>query len=163
MNAIDLLKQQHREVEELFEEFEQAGEGAKKTKERLCQQIGDALAVHATIEEKIFYPESKQENTEELLRESVEEHLAVKKLLADIMQSELDDPQFEAKMKVLKEQVEHHVEEEERELFPLVSKVCSKEDLEDMGTRMQEMADELEDEGQPRASIPQETDKPAPI
>jgi hemerythrin-like domain-containing protein len=163
MNAIDLLKQQHREVEELFEEFEQAGEGAKKTKERLCQQIGDALAVHATIEEKIFYPESKQENTEELLRESVEEHLAVKKLLADIMASDLDDPQFDAKIKVLKEQVEHHVEEEERELFPLVSKSCSEEDLEDMGSRMQEMADELEDEGQPRASIPQETDKPAPI
>ncbi len=163
MNAIDLLKQQHREVEELFEEFEQAGEGAKKTKEKLCQQIGDALAVHATIEEKIFYPESKQENTEELLRESVEEHLAVKKLLADIMQSDLDDPQFDAKIKVLKEQVEHHVEEEERELFPLVSQSCSEEDLEDMGNRMQEMADELEDEGQPRASIPQETDKPAPI
>jgi len=163
MNAIDLLKQQHREVEELFEEFEQAGEGAKKTKERLCQEIGDALAVHATIEEKIFYPESKQEKTEELLRESVEEHLAVKKLLADIMASDMDDPQFDAKVKVLKEQVEHHVEEEERELFPLVSKACSKEDLEDMGARMQEMADELEDEGQPRASIPQETDKPAPI
>ena len=163
MNAIDLLKQQHREVEELFEEFEQAGEGAKKTKERLCQQIGDALAVHATIEEKIFYPESKQENTEELLRESVEEHLAVKKLLVDIMKSDLDDPQFEAKITVLKEQVEHHVEEEEKELFPLIAKSCSKEDLEDMGRRMEEMSEELEAEGQPRASIPGEADKPAPI
>ncbi len=163
MNAIDMLKQQHREVEELFEEFEQAGEGARKTKERVCQEIGDALAIHATIEERIFYPESKQENTEELLRESVEEHLAMKKLLADIMQSDLDDPQYEAKMKVLKEQVLHHVEEEERELFPLVSKSCSREDLEDMGSRMEELAEELEDEGQPRASIPEQTDKPAPI
>ncbi len=163
MNAIELLTQQHREVEELFEEFETAGEGARKTKERTCQQIGDALAVHATIEEKIFDPESKQANTEELLRESVEEHLAMKKLLADIMESDLDDPQYEAKMKVLKEQVEHHVEEEERELFPLVGKSCSKEELEDMGGRMQELAEELEDEGQPRASIPEQTDKPAPI
>jgi len=163
MNAIDLLTQQHREVEELFEKFETAGEGAKKTKERLCQEIGDALAVHATIEERIFYPESKQEKTEDLLRESVEEHLAVKKLLADIMESDLEDPQFEAKIKVLKEQVEHHVEEEERELFPLVAKSCSKEELEDMGSRMEDLAEELEDEGQPRASIPEQTDKPAPI
>jgi hemerythrin superfamily protein len=163
MNAIEMLTQQHREVEELFEEFEKAGEGARKTKERLCQQIGDALAVHAAIEEKIFYPESKQENTEELLRESVEEHLAMKKLVADIIQSDLDDPQYEAKLKVLKEQVMHHVEEEERELFPLVSRNCSREELEDMGSRMEDMAEELEDEGQPRAAIPGQTDKPAPI
>ena len=57
MNAIDMLEQQHREVEELFEEFEGAGEGAKKTKERLCREIADALAIHAEIEEKLFYPE----------------------------------------------------------------------------------------------------------
>ncbi len=163
MNAIDLLTQQHREVEELFEKFETSGEGATKTRERVCQQIGDALAVHATIEEKVFYPESKQANTEELLRESVEEHLAMKKLLADIIASDLDDPQFEAKMKVLKEQVLHHVEEEERELFPLVSKSCSTEELDDMGSRMEELAEELEEEGQPRAAIPEQTDKPAPI
>ncbi len=163
MNAIDLLKQQHREVEQLFSKFEGASEGAEKTRERLCQQIGDALAVHAEIEEKIFYPESKQENTEELLRESVEEHLAVKRILADIMQSELDDPQFEAKMKVAQELVEHHVQEEENELFPLIAESCSKEELEDMGNRMQQMADELEEEGQPRASIPGQTDSPAQI
>lgn len=163
MNAIDLLKRQHREVEQLFSKFEGASKGAEKTRERLCQQIGDALAVHAEIEEKIFYPESKQENTEELLRESLEEHLAVKRLLADIMQSDLDDPQFEAKMKVVKEQVEHHVEEEEHQLFPLISKSCSREDLEDMGSRMEEMAEELEAQGQPRASIPGETDSPARI
>ncbi|MGC3998658.1 MAG: hemerythrin domain-containing protein [Anaeromyxobacter sp.] len=163
MNAIELLKQQHQEVNELFEEFEGTGEGARKTRERLCQQIGDALAVHATIEEKLFYPESKQENTEELLRESVEEHLAMKKLLADIMGSDLDDPQFQAKVKVLQEQVEHHVEEEEQELFPLVQENCSKEELEDLGGRMQQLAEELEEEGQPRASIPGQTDSPAQI
>ena len=163
MNAIDLLKRQHRDVEKLFSKFEGASEGAEKTRERLCQQIGDALAVHAEIEEKIFYPESKQENTEEILRESVEEHLAVKRLLADIMQSDLDDPQFEAKMKVVKEQIEHHVQEEEQRLFPLISRSCSSEDLEEMGNRMQEMAEELEDEGQPRASIPGQTDSPARI
>lgn len=163
MNAIDLLKQQHREVEQLFSKFEEASQGAEKTRERLCQQIGDALAVHAEIEEKIFYPESKQENTEEILRESVEEHLAVKRLLADIMQSDVDDPQFDAKMKVVKEQVEHHVQEEENELFPLIAQACSDEDLDDLGNRMHEMAEELKEEGQPRASIPGQTDSPAQI
>jgi hemerythrin superfamily protein len=165
VNAIDMLKEQHREVEELFEEFESAGEGAKKTKERVCKQIADALALHAEIEEKIFYPEAKQaaEDAEDLLREAVEEHLAVKKLIADIMESSLDDPQYEAKLTVLKEQVEHHVEEEEQDLFPKVKKACSKEQLEDMGDRMQQLAEKLEEQGSPSASIPGQTDAPSQI
>ena len=161
MNAIDLLEQQHREVEELFEEFEGASDGAQKTKGRLCREISDQLAVHATIEEKLFYPESKQEKTEEILRESVEEHLAIKRILADLMESEPSDDQFDAKMKVLKEQVEHHVEEEEKDLFPKVRKVLSKEELEDLGDRMQTMAEELEAEGEPSKDVPGQTDSPA--
>jgi hemerythrin superfamily protein len=163
VNAIELLEQQHREVEELFEEFEKAGDGAKKTKERLCRDILDDLAVHATIEEKLFYPESKQENTEELLREAVEEHLSMKRVLADLLESGPDDEQFEPRMKVLKEQVEHHVEEEEKELFPKVRKACSKEELEDLGERMETLAEELFAEGSPSKSIPDETDAPARI
>jgi hemerythrin superfamily protein len=163
VNAIDLLKKQHREVEELFEEFESAGERAQKTRERVCQEISDQLAVHAEIEEKLFYPESKQEDTEDLLRESVEEHLAVKRLLAEIMEGGTEDEQFDARMKVLKEQVEHHVEEEEQELFPKVRKSCSKEDLEDLGTRMEELAQKLTEEGEPSAKIPDQTDHAAPI
>jgi hypothetical protein len=118
MNAIDLLKQQHRDVEDLFEEFEGAGEGAKKTRERLCREISDQLAIHAEIEEKLFYPESKQEATEELLRESVEEHLQMKRMIADLLEGGTEDEQFVAKMTVLKEEVEHHVKEEEEDLFP---------------------------------------------
>ncbi len=163
MNAIDLLEQQHREVEELFEEFEGAGDGAVKTKERLCREISDALAIHAEIEEKLFYPESKQANTEELLRESVEEHLSMKRIVADLIESGPSDEQFEAKMKVLQEQVEHHVNEEEKELFPKVRKDLSKDELEDLGERMQTMADELEAAGEPSKEIPGETDEAAPI
>ena len=163
MNAIDLLEQQHREVEELFEEFEDAGEGALKTRERVCREISDALAVHAEIEEKLFYPESKQADTEEILRESVEEHLAMKRLVADLLESDPSDEQFEAKMKVLKEQVEHHVEEEEKELFPKVRKDLSKDELEDLGERMQSMAEELEAQGEPSKEIPGQTDSPAHI
>ena len=163
MNAIDLLEKQHREVEELFEEFEDAGDGARKTKERLCRDVSDQLAVHAEIEEKLFYPESKQENTEEILRESVEEHLAMKRLLAEIMEGGTDDEQFMARMEVLKEQVEHHVDEEEKELFPKVRKACSKEELEDLGNRMETLAEELIAEGEPSKSIRGQTDHPAPI
>ncbi len=163
MNAIDLLEQQHREVEELFEEFEGAGEGAVRTKERICREISDQLAVHAEIEEKLFYPESKQENTEELLRESVEEHLSMKRIVADLVESGPADEQFEARMKVLKEQVEHHVEEEEGELFPRVREALSKDDLEDLGGRMQTMAEELEAGGEPSRNVPGETDAPASL
>ncbi len=163
MNAIDLLEKQHREVEEMFDEFEDAGDGARKTKERVCSDIADHLAVHAEIEEKLFYPEAKQDNTEEILRESVEEHLAMKRLLTDIMEGGVDDEQFMARMKVLKEQVEHHVDEEEKELFPKVRKSCSKEELEDLGNRMETLAEELMAEGSPSKSIPGQTDSPAQI
>jgi hemerythrin-like domain-containing protein len=163
VNAIDLLEQQHNEVAELFEDFEGAGERARKTKERLCREISDALAIHAEIEEKIFYPEAKQDNTEEILRESVEEHLAMKRTLADLIESDIDDAQFDARMKVLREQVEHHVEEERSELFPKVRKNCSREELEDMGVRMKQMAENLEQEGEPSRNVPDQTDRPAPI
>ena len=165
MNALKLLEAQHREVEDLFEKFESAGENARKTKERLCAQIADALAIHAEIEEKIFYPESNEavDDVEDLLREAVEEHLSVKRVLADLLGSGVDDEQFDARMKVLKEQIEHHVEEEEEELFPKVRKALDEETLEDMGSRMETMAEELESQGEPSKQIPDQTDQPAPI
>jgi hemerythrin superfamily protein len=163
MDAIELLEQQHREVEELFEKFEKAGDKARKTKEKLCREISDKLAMHAEIEEKLFYPESKMEDTEEILRESVEEHLGVKRILADLLETEVADEQFDAKMKVLKEQVEHHVEEEEEELFPKVKKALSEEELEDLGARMEELAEELMSQGSPSKDIPNQTDAPSQI
>ena len=163
VNAIEMLKQQHREVEELFEELEGAGERATKTKERLFQKIADALAVHSEIEEKIFYPEAKTEETEEMLREAVEEHLSVKRVCADLLQSGPEDEQFDARVKVLKEQIEHHVEEEEQELFPKVRKAKEEEELDDMGNRMRQLADQLELAGEPSQAIPGQTDSPARI
>jgi hemerythrin superfamily protein len=153
VNALKLLEAQHREVEDLFEKYESAGENARKTKERLCAQIADALAVHAEIEEKIFYPESNEavDDVEDLLREAVEEHLSVKRVLADLLGSGVDDEQFDARMKVLKE------------LFPKVRKALDEETLEDMGSRMETMAEELESQGEPSKQIPDQTDQPAPI
>ena len=159
MNAIDLLKQQHDQVEELFEKIENARSG----KEELFDQIADALAVHAAIEEQHFYPATKDARTEDLLHEAVEEHLAVKRIIADLLEMEPDDPQFEAKIKVLKEQVEHHVEEEEKELFPKVRKMHSRDELEDLGVLMQDTAQELKQRGAPRMQVPKETGTAAPI
>src|SRR4051794_28000919 len=103
MNAIDMLKKEHRAVEELFEQFEKAGSpDAKRT---VFEQIADALAVHATIEEKHFYPAAKGQGTEDLLLESVEEHLEVKRLIADLLELDASDETFEAKVKVLQENV----------------------------------------------------------
>jgi len=163
LNAIDLLVKQHREVEELFEELDSAGEDAHETQERLCREISDQLAVHAEIEERIFYPESKQPDTAERLRESVEEHLAMKRLLAQIIEDGNDDARFQARMRVLEEQVEHHIDEEEQELFPKVRRSCSREELEDLGRRMQQLAERLIEAGEPSSRIPDQTDRPAPI
>ena len=160
MNAIDLLEQQHREVEKLFKKIEKAGPDEK---EKLFDELADSLAVHAAIEEQHFYPATKDARTEELLQEAVEEHLSVKRIIADLLEMEPDDAQFDAKIKVLQEQVEHHVEEEEGELFPKVQKLHSKDELEDLGVLMEQTAEELKEQGAPRMEVPKETGSAAPL
>jgi hemerythrin superfamily protein len=159
LNAIDLLKQQHREVEELFAQAENA-DGEEKGE--LANTIADKLAVHVAIEEKYFYPATRTTRTEQLLREAVEEHLSAKRLLADLIQTDPEDPQFDAKVKVLKEQIQHHVDEEESQLFPKVLNLISTQELEDLAVVMQDIAEELE-QGEPREIIPLETRAPSSI
>ena len=160
MDAIELLKTQHKEVKGLFKRIEKAEEDEKQD---LFEQLADALAVHAAIEEKHFYPATKNARTEELLQEAVEEHLSAKRLIADLMEMSPEDPQFDAKVAVLEEQIEHHVEEEEKELFPKVRKMIGKEELEDLGMVMEDMAEELKASGAPRGSVPAETGSAAPL
>ena len=160
MDAIELLETQHKEVEKLFKQIEKAGEDGKQD---LFEQLADDLAVHAAIEEKHFYPATKGARTEELLHEAVEEHLSVKRLVADLMEMSPNDAQFDAKLKVLQEQVEHHVEEERKELFPKVRKMLKKDELEDLGVVMEDMVEELKASGSPRASVPAETGEAAPL
>lgn len=162
MNALDLLKEQHKEVDVLFKRFKKLGEEDADEKGELFQLIADRLAAHATIEEQLFYPAVKNEDTEDLLRESLEEHLGVKRFIADLLALDPDDEQFDAKMDVLQENVEHHVEEEEKELFKLVRKGCSKEQLEDLGLQMRDLYEELMEE-EPRTQVPEETDAAAPL
>lgn len=159
MNAIDLLKEQHQEVKALFEQIEQA-EGEEK--QLLFQDLADNLAAHATIEEKLFYPAAYAKKTKQLLTEAVEEHLAMKRILADLIEMMLDHDNFDAKLKVLKEQVEHHVEEEEGELFKAARKEIGAAELEGLGLQMKELFDE-EMEGEPSEAIPQQTSEAAPL
>ena len=160
MNAIELLKTQHEEAKSLFRKIEKA-DGEQK--QQLFEELADALAVHATIEEKHFYPATKNARTEELLQEAVEEHLAVKRVIADLLEMSPEDAQFDAKVSVLKEMVEHHVEEEEGELFPKVRRMLDAEELEDLGVVMEDMAEDLKAGGAPREAVPAETGSAAPL
>ncbi|HEY4883628.1 MAG TPA: hemerythrin domain-containing protein [Myxococcales bacterium] len=160
MDAIELLKTQHLEVKGLFKRMEKAEEDEKQD---LFEQLADALAVHTAIEEKHFYPATRNARTEELLQEALEEHLSAKQLIADLMEMSADDPQFDAKLSVLEEQIDHHVEEEEKELFPKVRKMLAKEELEDLGMVMEDMAEELKSSGVPRESVPAKTGSAAPL
>src|SRR5690242_204873 len=117
-DAIDLLKQDHREVETLFREFESTDDDARKVE--LAETICAELAVHAEIEEKIFYPAAREalpDDKQDLVAEATVEHASLKKLIADIDGSSPRDELFEANVKVLSEYVKHHVREEETELM----------------------------------------------
>ena len=161
MNAIKMLKQQHQEVAKLFKRLNATR--SEETRRTTFEEIADALAVHATIEERHFYPGVKEEQTEEMLLESVEEHLEMKRVIADLLQMDASDDDFEAKVKVLQEDVEHHVEEEETALFPKVEKLFDEEALEALGEAMEETQEELKAVGNPRDAIPGETGAAAPI
>jgi hemerythrin superfamily protein len=161
MDAIELLESQHREVEKLFAKIEKAK--SEDVKAQLFEEIADKLAVHATIEEHHFYPAVKAKRTEDILLESLEEHLGIKRVLADLLETEASDETFDAKITVLKEQVSHHVEEEESELFPKVKKLLGSEQLEAIGQEMSAEQAELEDSGEPRLAIPGEATHAAHI
>jgi hemerythrin superfamily protein len=161
MDAIQLLESQHREVEDLFEEIEGSNDNDEKTE--LFEELADKLAVHASIEEHHFYPAVKDRRTKDILLESLEEHLAIKRILADLLESSAEDETFDAQIKVLKETVSHHVEEEEGDLFPKVRKLFNKDELEALGQEMSAEQAELEERGAPRREIPSETEQAARI
>jgi len=141
MDPVKLLKQQHREVEALFKKVGKAEEADERR--RLMEEIGQKLTLHTKIEEEIFYPalrEAPAKKAEEMVLEAYEEHHVVKLVLADLPNVDPDDERFEAKMTVLEELVEHHVEEEEDEMFKLVDKLDDDE-VEAIGDRMAEAAE----------------------
>jgi hemerythrin-like domain-containing protein len=135
MKAFDLLKADHRKVEELFTQLESAS-GARKLS--VFNQIKTELELHTQLEEKIFYPALEEpEETHDLVLEAYEEHAMVKKLLRELSRARTANEEWQSKTKVLQENVEHHVEEEENELFPKADQALSDEELDELGQRME--------------------------
>src|SRR4029079_2066933 len=134
-DAIALLKADHRAVEELFEKFEKAT--ASERKRKLAEEICLELSVHAEIEEEIFYPACEGKVDEDLLKESYVEHDGAKVLIAEIMNGGPDDDYYDAKVKVLREEIEHHVEEEEKRLDVLFAQARKAElDMDALGAEL---------------------------
>jgi hemerythrin superfamily protein len=138
MDAIDLLKSDHRTVDELFDRFEQQGPRARKTKQKLVRKMIEELSVHATIEEQLFYPTVREriEQTEEEVLEDLEEHHVVKWLLSELDGMDPEHERFDAKVQVLIETVRHHVKEEERELLPKVRRALPAEERRELGEQL---------------------------
>ena len=139
MDAIVLLKADHKTVEGLFKQFEKAGSGALVTKKKIVSSIIEELTTHAFIEEQIFYPAARAavpETTDHVL-ESIEEHHVVVWLMSELTKLDPADETYTAKVTVLIENVRHHVEEEEQEWFPQVRKAMGRKQLVALGEQME--------------------------
>ena len=161
LNALELLRSQHTEVEDLITKIEDSDDPDQKAE--LFRKLADNLAAHATIEEKIFYPSVMTDGTHDQLIEATEEHLAVKRLLADMMELDCNDEHFDAKLTVLKENIRHHAhDEEDDKLFPEVEAMMDEDDLAALGNEMLAMFESLL-ERSPRRNIPSETKRAAEL
>ena len=161
MNGIDLLVAQHRALEDLLDRTLEAKD--TDSRRELFRRVGDELSVHLGAEEQVFYPAVRAKRTEDILLESLEEHLSLKRLLADLIDLDPDEQTFEPKFKVLREQTEHHHEEEEKNLFPKVRQLLKPAEIEQLGTRMAEMQKERRLEDAPRESVLDETTQAAEL
>jgi hemerythrin superfamily protein len=139
-NAIEMLREDHKKVKGLFEEFEKADGG--HAKETIVENAVRELEVHAALEEEIFYPAAEEQVDEkDSIDEAREEHHVVKLLIGELKKMSAEDERYDAKFKVLSESVKHHIEEEESELFP---KLEGKIDAEELGAEMETRKQELQ-------------------
>ena len=148
MNAIELLKADHEKVRGLFEELTNTTTRAEKTRVQLLEKIRLELDVHTTIEEEIFYPAFRQAAEEsddkEMIFEALEEHRAAGELvMPDLLETEVASEKFGGRAKVLKELVEHHADEEEKEMFKRARQLFDKAQLEELGAQMAARKQEL--------------------
>ena len=156
LDAVALLKQDHRTVEDLFAQFEKAGGEGRKQK--LAEEICLELSVHAAIEEEIFYPACDGKVEDDLLKEAYVEHDGAKLLIAEILAGEPSDEFYDSKVKVLQEQIEHHVEEEEKRMEGLFSQARKAGlDMDGLGAelaaRKQELTAEYRASGIPKPKL----------
>jgi len=152
MNAIEMLEGQHMAVERLFEELEEARGDEKQA---LFDELADSLAMHAMIEERHFYPALSDVETDDLIERSRDEHLRMKRALAELLTLDAENERFDAKLAVLREIVEQHVQEERDEVFPEAERLFDEEELDALAQEMlATMADIMQ--GEPRYEVPAE-------
>jgi hemerythrin superfamily protein len=135
MDAIQLLKKDHRAVEALFARYEKLGDGAAKQKKAIVAKLIHELSIHASIEEELLYPAARAavKAKDDLVLESLEEHHLVKVTLSELQSLSPTSERYDAKVTVLKEAISHHVEEEESDLFPAIQKKLGKQVLDQLG------------------------------
>jgi hemerythrin superfamily protein len=149
-DAVALLKADHKKVKGLFAEVEDTSERAKAQLQRLGDEICAELTVHTQVEEQIFYP-AVQERTKrghkeekDMVLEAYEEHAAAKTVIADVQATDPGDESYKPKIKTLSELIDHHVKEEETELFPAVKELFPEDELVELGARMAELKARLQ-------------------
>ena len=142
-DAISLLKADHQKVKKAFDEFKKLGDKAYKTKKKLADDICADLELHTQLEEEIFYPAFRKavSGSKPLANEAKVEHDSAKELIRQIKEMEAEDELFDAKVTVLSEYIDHHVKEEEDEMFPLMKKAST--DLNELGKALEERKQEL--------------------
>jgi hemerythrin-like domain-containing protein len=146
-NAIEMLKSDHQKVRALLSKLSETTAAAAKTRPKLLEEIENEFLLHSKLEEEIFYPAFKEAGGKEhdkMFYEASEEHRAVQKLvLPDLKKTSPDSEKFSGRLKVLKELIEHHADEEESELFPEAERTMSKDELEELGQQMDQRKKEL--------------------
>jgi hemerythrin superfamily protein len=137
-DALSLLKNDHRAVEQLFEQFDELTPRATKTGAKLRDKILRELSIHASIEQEVLYPviREMEPDLEPMVLEALQEHEIAERLLADVEKLDAEDKWFRPKMNVLIENVRHHVKEEEKELFPQVRQALDRQQLVELGDAM---------------------------
>lgn len=150
MDALALLKEDHDRAKKLMDELEKTTERGIKTREEKWTKLLEELTIHENIEEKIFYPALHEKpKLKEIVLEALEEHHLVDDIVEQLKDTPLEDEHWSAKFKVTKENVEHHIEEEEGPMFSTVRQVFSKEELEELGSRMEAAKAEQMQEAMP--------------
>ena len=140
MNAIALLKDDHDKVKKMLADGEETTERAEKTRAEVFGKIKEEMLIHERIEEEIFYPALKgHPKAKEIVLEGFEEHHVVDEIMGELEATDVTDEQWGAKFKVMKENIEHHIEEEEGEMFDKARQVFSDDELERLGTQMMEL------------------------
>lgn len=161
VDAVQMLVAQHRLLEAALKAVLSTDDGQLR-RQRLAP-AADELMVHLSSEEAVFYPAVRARGTEDVLLESLEEHLSLKRLLADLLAMGAGEKTFEAKCKVLLEQVEHHHEEEEQRLFPKVRKLLSSAERKELAAAMQQHQLQLLARRRPRDAVKSQTDEAEPL